>query len=254
MTDKQREIHMIVVRVQAGEREQLTELWRRVRWFVEKKADKLITRLNGRCSVTKEDLIQSGYIAMLEAVSTYDGTSGFLSWLEFYLKHTFAQECGFKTSKRDLFTVCGSMDEPLPTTEDEDLTLHDVVPDPHSADGYEAVENEMYTTQLRRVLEDALAEIPEDDAAAIRLFFFEGRSAEEAAGQLGVTAAEFSKTKTRALREIRCGRLVSTLREFSPYSGTGLHAWQSSGRSIEERYVIMKDAIERNYRREMPAE
>ena len=53
--------------------------------------------------VTKEDLEQSGFFAVYDAVQAYDETRGtsFLTVLKYYLQKRFAEEAGVRTSRRD---------------------------------------------------------------------------------------------------------------------------------------------------------
>ena len=93
----------LVAKIQAGSVELMSELWERVERLVKWKAKRVMTVLEG-CpgrSVEFADLYQSGYLAMVEAVDTYDPVTGasFCTWLMYHLKTVFAEVTGYRTQK-----------------------------------------------------------------------------------------------------------------------------------------------------------
>lgn len=96
------EMNALVVRARGGEKEALAELWGAVSKFIRMKAASYARNsMTGR--VTKEDLEQSGFFAVYDAVQAYDETRGtsFLTVLKYYLQKRFAEEAGVRTSRRD---------------------------------------------------------------------------------------------------------------------------------------------------------
>ena len=76
----------LVREIQSGKTEKMSELWEQVRRYVWQQARR-------RRYVEQEDLCQSGYIALAEAVGTYkeDGGMSFLNWFTYYLRTGFKQ-------------------------------------------------------------------------------------------------------------------------------------------------------------------
>ena len=252
LTEEQAKDLQLVARIQAGEQELIPELWARVSGFVEWKASKRLRQYQGRRNIEKDELISAGFFALVKAVSSFslNGGGGFLPWFDLYLKKEFANVFGLRARREDLLDKCErSLDDPLQNAEGEDLSLHDVVPDPRSMDGYTAVEDEDYTTQLHAALEAALADLPPEEAEAIRISFFEEKTIEEGAAQLGVDGIEFRKLKDKGLRSIRRGSHVLELASFNPYAGTGFQSWLQSSCSVQERYVIQVDSAEQRAKR-----
>lgn len=70
--------------IQAGERERIPELWAQVEKYVWKQANRRALSLEGYGGVTEEDLYQSGFLALLDAVESYDHAAGmsFIGWAE----------------------------------------------------------------------------------------------------------------------------------------------------------------------------
>ena len=71
----------LAVMIQGGRADLVPTLWEQVERFVAKQAHRWF--LNNRRRVEFDDLYQSGFLAMMEAVRTFDpdGGSSFLSWM-----------------------------------------------------------------------------------------------------------------------------------------------------------------------------
>ena len=129
----------LALRIQQGERDKLGELWGQVEKFVSMRAGKMARHLGGFGGVTEEDLYQAGFLALVEAVETFDpGQAGFLTWLGYHLKTAFAQAAGYRSVKRDALDFAADLDAPL--QEVDNLTLADAIEDPEAAQSFEEVE------------------------------------------------------------------------------------------------------------------
>ncbi len=62
----------LVALIQSGERARMGELWEQAERFVSRQAGKRARALNGFGGVTEEDLYQSGYLALVAAVDSFD--------------------------------------------------------------------------------------------------------------------------------------------------------------------------------------
>ncbi len=90
----------LVSLIQAGEQEKMALLWDQVRSFVAWKAKKIMLYVENPSYAELDDLMQSGYLALVEAVNTYTpGSSSFLHWFNIHLKNTFAKVTGYRTKK-----------------------------------------------------------------------------------------------------------------------------------------------------------
>ena len=77
--------------VQEGNDGLIPQLWEQVQVYVRRKAETAMRSIPPEHGVEVDDLAQSGYFALLEAVATFDREKGtFLCWLEKYLKTEFA--------------------------------------------------------------------------------------------------------------------------------------------------------------------
>ncbi|MCI9353035.1 MAG: hypothetical protein HFF58_07280, partial [Lawsonibacter sp.] len=120
----------LVKEIQAGSKERLAELWEQVWGLVWRYAHRWARR-NG---TEVEDLVQVGFIAMVQAADTCDVSTGyaFTTWLGVYLKWEFAQATGQRTQRDRLDPLQNaySLDTPLIDDEGAPLTLADTLPDP----------------------------------------------------------------------------------------------------------------------------
>ena len=198
------------------------------------------------CGVDFEDLYQTGYIALTEAVKTYkpEGMS-FSSWLVYYLKSAFAAATGYRTTSGQNEPLNNALSLDMPTGDETDgLTLGDCVEDPKATDEIAVTVEELWKNQLSDALREAMATIPEQQADILRLRYFEERSLEETRRQLGISRDRVAQEERRGLRQLRTDTLLQFY-EFDYYGGTGLTAFRNSGRSVQERYLI---ELERNSR------
>lgn len=208
----------LVERIQAGERELLLELWQQVERFVAMRSRMRVRALNGGGGVTEDDLIQSGYIAMLSAVDGFDPEQGmaFIGWLNLALKTAFAEAIGCRSRRQALDPLhhAGSLD--VPVGEDEDgATVGDLQSDPRADAGYAEAEDRIWREQLQAVLEKALGRLPEDERTIIIIRFYQGKTVQEAGRILSVSKGTASSLERRALWSLRRSPACAELRRFA---------------------------------------
>lgn len=193
-----------------------------------------------------DDLTQCGYYAVLEAVKYYSPCSGykFTTYLCKTLKNAFQEALGIRTSKRDPCASATSLD--IGCGEDDDTPLLDLI-DGHDSSVLQ-MEESVYNQELRRELTAALQKLPEVEREVVTLRFFFGVSYHEQAENKGVTTQNIAQRGEAALERIR--RNPKQMRalaefmpeyEFDPYRCTGLTAWATSGRSVQERFIASLD-------------
>jgi RNA polymerase sigma factor (sigma-70 family) len=194
-----------------------------------------------------EDLYQTGYLAMVAAVDTYDPAAGgvFSTWLMYHLKNAFAEATGYRTKRdhRDPLNNSISLDTPLSDEAGSD-DLMEVVADPSGENGLISAEDALYRAQLHDAMEKALSAIPEQYADALRLRYFDGLTLEGAGEVRGVSGERIRGLENKGIRLLRRSNIACRLRpfyDFDFYYGAGYGAFQSSGMSIQERYLILEE-------------
>ncbi len=224
-------------------------LWEAVRRFVEMVARRYARAFDGRIMV--EDLTQSGFIAVLEAVRIYDPSRGtaFLTALTFTLKKEFAKVAGVRSKKVDPLQKAGSIDVAAFRDDPDGLTVADVMPDDSAALAFMGVEYADFMVYCRGVIHAALASLPEMQSNIIRSHILEGRTLEDTAALCGQSCKQAASDKEeRGLRRLECGPYARQLREclgafddFRAYSeAAARETWNRSGVSRTEAAALVK--------------
>lgn len=248
----------LVVRIQAGAVELMGKLWQQMENLVKWKAKRIMTVLEscpGR-SVEFEDLYQTGYLAMVTAVDTYDPAAGgaFSTWFTYHLKNAFAEATGYHTQKgrKEPLNNYLSLDTPLTDDPDSD-SLMDVIADPEGQKDIISVEDTIYHKQLTDSIDAVMASIPQQYSDVLRQRYYQNLSLAEVGENLGVSNERVRQIEMKAIRELRRPRYADHLLpfyDFDFYSGTSLGAFRYGGMSVQERYLsIQEERQERESRR-----
>lgn len=236
--------------IQAGEAERMGALWEQVAGLCCWKAKQVMTSLDLRgssCGVELDDLMQTGYLAMCEAVETYQPEhSAFSTWYVYYLKKAFAELTGFHTKQgrlEPLNTLYLSMDAPV-SDETDSAGYGDFIPDGKAAAVLEAVEDREYRDQLHDTMERMLAAMPDNCREVLRLRYYRDMTLADCGQLLGVTPESVRKMECRGLRFLRRPQNAATLYsfyDFNFYAGTGSGSFSHSGMSVQERYLVIQE-------------
>lgn len=241
----------LVAAIQAGE-DRMGELWEQVRGLIAWKARHVMTDLenwgNPR-GVELDDLVQSGYFAVVKAIETYEPAAcAFSTWLGFYLKTAFTEATGRRTEKRRMepLNQALSLDKPL-GEEENGGTFGDLVPDPKATATMTAIEEKVWLEQLSEALESVLAELPDEQRNVLRQRYYDQRTLVGTAERMGITEEEVRKLEKNGIKALRHYKLANRIRpfyNFDYYGGAGLGAFRNSGMSIQERYLIRMEREE----------
>lgn len=231
----------LVAKIQAGERDRLPQLWSQVERFVAKRANHVMTMyaagyMTNSGGIEFDDLYNSGYLALVAAVDTYQPEKGmkFISWFAFFVKTAFGNAGGWMSQKNDALRRAVSLDAPIDGEDDSD-PLAQIVEDTAAAQDIQAVEDKIFQEQLHAALERALQHLPDAEVDAIRGKYFWGR--------------ELSSVEKRAERR-GLSRLSAhaSLRQYielhTPYYlRVGVQSFQNSGDSSVERIVLKREQL-----------
>lgn len=201
------EASKIAAAVQAGQADRL-ELWEAVRRFAYDRAHRWCRAMEGRGGMVLEDYIQVAFLALLEALESWDPAAGasFLNWYDLKLKGAFTEAVGMRTQrdKRDPIHHALSLDAPLTDNESgEDLTLADVIEDPYAAAEVEAVAELDYQRRRTQALATALDGLTEDQRRAVVLRHCHGLTLDQTAARMGTTRATARAAEQKGLRLLR---------------------------------------------------
>lgn len=207
----------LVALIQGGERDRLLELWQQNRGLCYLKAQRVRGALAavGRCDVELDDLMQSGYLALVNAVEQYDPEAGF-RFSTIYttqLKVSFAEATGYRSKRqqREPLHTAGSLDTPL-GDDPEGGTLGDMIADP--VDQYEAADKRLYREWLRNLLDRELEKLPREQGEVVRLRYYQNKTLAEVGAAAGIYPAAARQREAEALRALRRSKEI---RKLSPY-------------------------------------
>lgn len=239
--------------IQKGEPEHIPLLWTQVEKFVSMKARQYERHLiNSAADI--DDLKQSGFFAMLEAIRYFDPNKGikFCTYLSNTLKNAFAEVAGIRGSKRDMALYSFSLDVPVSVdSEHEDGgNLIDFIEDKQAQAPFRNVIEQDYLSNVNVALLKALEYLSARARHLIILMYFNGLSLCEAADLVGYTSRQAAENvHYNALRKIRCSSTARELRfllngldefdlESEAINGTGLQLFKDAGESATERAAI----------------
>ena len=241
----------LAARIQAGERELIPELWEQVRRFVWMKARSRYLLTDGYGGVEVEDLAQSGFLALLEAVESFEpeGEYKFLTYLSYHLKTAFAESGGYRSLKRDPLNSCTSLDTPLDDSQDSD-TLLDLQADP--ADNFEDVEQRLWLQQLHNALERAMNDLPERQRDTLHRRYWKGETLRDISKTEGVAIEAVRQWEKRAFRSIKRKRNRYGLDQFlearTPYyAPVGPSSFNTTHTSAVELAVLKRERLEERF-------
>lgn len=245
----------LVLKIQQGQTELYTELWLQVHDLIALWAYQYYrtilrtgTAIGG---VTVDDLIQSGFLALVDAVEGYvPQGAAFTTYLSYHVKKEFRQAIG-RTDKQlsDPLNNALSLDVPQYDDDQEGATVLEFVPD--NRDQIAEADERVYQEQLHDALETALNSLSDKEANAIRSEFWDGCSLKETAERIGCKSIERARQiRNDGLKRIRNGSQGKMLERFldsetSFYSGMGLAAYKQSRTSGVERVVLYRDRMRR---------
>lgn len=164
----------LVKYIQEGHEIYLELLWSQVERFVAMKANERLMKAPPHIrDIYFDDIYQSGYFAMVDAAKIYnpDKEAGFLTYLELHLRNKFNEALGMRTAqgRNDPMRTAQSLNEPLPDS--EEYTLEDVISDPHSDDGYNAIVEEAFQDDVNFYVLKAINSLPDEEYKKYFLIF-----------------------------------------------------------------------------------
>lgn len=242
----------LVELIQQGDNGRLPQLWKQVRRFIAWKARQFYKKMKlegNTYGCELEDLIQSGYLALVAAVKYFKPKEGysFLTYLSITLKGAFSEAMGLRSSKRDWLNYSVSLDQPV--GEDESTPLLEMLGDltPESADISEPIVEDLWNQELRAVLDEAMLILGDRQRELLNMLYYFEIGAEEAAEIWGVSRQRIYQIHARALSQIRESKYGDELREFLPdihylpdyYKLTKYRRWAETGRSEPESFLLI---------------
>ena len=271
----------LVEKIQQGERDLLPQLWEQVERFVAKVAVRWAKAVEAdnvpQAIEFSEELIHTGYIAVVEAAEAYspEQDATFVYFLSFYLKKHFTPECAARAGisrgiygsahaalqkKKQGLELSGREQKMLgacfPTSlntpvgdgrrDDDRGELGDLIPDP--ADAFADADERIFQQQLHDKLEEAMDTLEPEECQAIKLQYYQEMDRKAVAEELGISYDRAKAIEAAAMRKLRHPSIITDLESYierrTPYFlHVGVEAFHSSGTSAVERIVMLREQM-----------
>ena len=195
----------LVAAIRDGNDALIGELWEQVEKLVTKLAKSRL--MSATTTVTEiDDLTQSGFFALLDAIRTYDAAEGckFTTWLSAHLQNHFNTALNIRSEKqrKDPLHSADSLQR-LISDDDEGATLGDLQPDIRAEAAFEAVEHRIWNEQLHTALDALLDDLPQNQREILTGRHYDAMSTEELSQKLDTTAAEIRSQENKGMRTLR---------------------------------------------------
>jgi len=197
-------------------------------------------------AVSKEDLIQSGYLALMRAAQTYDPAAGktWAAWATWHIRKEFHAALGLREGHfHRAHTGAVPLDQAVLSDDDGETTLLDTLADETNPAADEALLRE----ELRREVRQAVERLKkEDQRQAVRLCRLEGRSYREAGADMGIPAQRALKLcqlgEIHLAQDWRLRRLADLDEHTRFYAHKGVAAFNRDWTSVTEGAALWRIA------------
>ena len=246
----------LAVEIKNGRTDLYPELWEKVRSFVAYMAIRRYQFVNDTSAIDIDDLIQSGYFAVVNAVIDYDPASGYkyTTYLKRHLQRAFNEACGtaWERTANDPIHSAISLSEPI--GDDDGPTIGDLMVSP--VDYAEAVEDEVYRQKLHNAIERLLSRLSKAGADVIRRSYFDGEKMGDIAKSYCISEARLQSRRSGYLMQLRALSRSTPegveLRKYVEentdyYMQVGPESFARTHTSAPEAITLRRDQLERTY-------
>ena len=236
------DLERLVLRAQGGESGAMPELWERVSRFVSWKSRTYFAAMPPASGAELDDLTQSGWLALNDAVRRYDPhreSGSFLQLFSLCLKTAFRQAAGGRQLDPLRDPATRSLSEPIGNDEDA-APLEDVVPS--ERDDVAEAEDRVFVQQLNSALNAALDGLQPAENELLRRRYYAGVPLAQLAERAGTSTSRIQQRERDALRKLRQSKDGPRLREFLDgmtdyYSGHSAESVVCRRETLTERYL-----------------
>lgn len=217
--------------VKQGDQGAAADLWKQNQGILYRLMSRYFPLCNA--AVSREDLLQSAYFALMCAVKAYEPSKGyaFVSYLSYNVRNAAREAFGFKGGNSPSPIVV-YLSTPIAGVEDGSITIGDSIEDEAASAAMEGIQDDWEREQLRACLDDYLCDLAPEQAAVIRARYYEAKGLQTVADESGSTAAGVRLLEEKALRALRTPKYKPRLSSFldaADCKGYGLEAFKNRG-------------------------
>lgn len=238
----------LALKIQSGHDEYIPLLWDSVSAFIEWKAKKYLSEYS-QYKDLKDDLINEGYFAMLEAVKGYKADKGaFTTYLSYHLKNSFKTVIlGGRGQRQVKEPLNNAVSIDILIDDTEDLTLADMIIDETAEAYYRRLEDADFWENVRHFLYEAIDHVKNEKGQKIIRYMYEnGATRKEAAEKLYPHQAFYEQVRA-AFYELRRYMGRATTRKQMQLIGLdnyiygwGVGAWKRHGFTSSVEYEAIR--------------
>ena len=241
--------------IQQGGGDMLARLWDNNRGFIYQQARRWSKQDPG----IFEDLMQSGFLAIADAVDRYKPEAGaFITFLSFYIKKHFALCCAASSGwnrqqweeQRDASPekriMVDSLHRPIANDDGDTMELGDLIADPE--DQIAELLDRLESNALHSKLEELLAGLDKTEEQVVRLRYYKGYSTAQIEQELGIYHTEYNRLYQSAFVKLRRMAAHTELEDYidrrtNYYFRVGVDAFQSTGISAVEHIAMKREEM-----------
>lgn len=233
-------IDILALEAQGGDSSTVAALWTEVEKFIRWQARRRLHLTGVLAGAEYDDLVQGGYLALVEAVDSYDvAKGGFLTMLNFKLLTIFAEMQGLRTGHDALNRAAVSLDAPIGEDGGDAVQMADFIPDPQAQAELDGVNERIFQSQLQQALTRALDALPPNRREVIKARFYENKTLKQVGIERQISPERARVLEFEALRQLRQGAKRNNLEEFIElktdyYTGYSI---QQGRRTTEEIFL-----------------
>lgn len=222
----------------------MAPLWNAVRRLIGLWASKYAQHiaLNGNSEFDVDDLIQSGYLALVEAVDGYDpeneAGAEFTTYLRFAVRRQFAKVTGHYTTKKRPEQDAVSIDAPLPGQ--EGLTLLGTLPDPAAEFEEKVIQREAARQDCAALMVE-IEKLPEEQRRALMLTSWDDLTVKAAAEVMGVPPSQVRRDSQKAAHTVRNTKTGRRMEKDYCAHFVSLKRYKTTLTSEVEEYILWMD-------------
>jgi RNA polymerase sigma factor (sigma-70 family) len=187
----------LIEAIKGGDADRLGELYSLNRGLLYKLSARYVGIDN---AVTRDDLMQAGFLGLCEAVRAWEPERGAWSTVAFnYARKAMRDAVGLRGTRRRAHLGAVSLDEPLPGGEDGDTARIDMLADENACEAGEGVIRD----EMQEVVRDAVARLSPERGEVVRFHDLEGLTYKQAGERMGISAEYAHNIRGYALRDLR---------------------------------------------------
>jgi RNA polymerase sporulation-specific sigma factor len=243
----------LVKRIKDGETNLLADLWMQVRRFIAKRASVFLLQHRDRSKVDKEDLIQSGYFALLEAIRKYDPEAGssFINYFNYHLRRRFRMEAGIWSSRRDALLEALSIDDVIWGGDNEDVTFADTIKSEAAEAEFDEAIERVKNEQIANAVKKCMQKLKPIYQEVLIQIYFEQHKIKDIAKDHGLSNRQVTLIHHWAIKRLRVMPAIRKLKRDNYldlytkfYKHKSYKAFNTSFSSVVEDLIINREKRE----------